>query len=79
MPSDGRGLAPLAVLRQFWRRHRVLASRRPQVSRPVATPARRGRAGEITAARHDHLGAGLREAGLGALADLTAQHRVLMP
>ena len=32
--------------------------------------ARRGAASEITAARHDHLAARLRDAGLGALADL---------
>jgi hypothetical protein len=32
--------------------------------------ARPGRASEITAARHDHITAHLREAGLGALADL---------
>jgi hypothetical protein len=34
------------------------------------SPARRGAASEITAARHDHLAARLRDAGLGALADL---------
>jgi len=34
------------------------------------SPARRGAASEITAARHDHLPARLRAAGLGALADL---------
>lgn len=34
------------------------------------SPARRGAASEITAARHDHLAARLRAAGLGALADL---------
>ena len=34
------------------------------------SPAHRGAASEITAARHDHLAARLRAAGLGALADL---------
>ena len=34
------------------------------------SPARRGAASEITAARHDHLAERLRTAGLGALADL---------
>ena len=34
------------------------------------SPARRGAASEITAARHDHIAARLRDAGLGALADL---------
>ena len=34
------------------------------------SPARRGAASEITAARHDHLADRLRTAGLGALADL---------
>lgn len=34
------------------------------------SPARRGAASEITAARHDHLAGRLRAAGLGALADL---------
>jgi len=34
------------------------------------SPARRGAASEITAARHDHLAGHLRAAGLGALADL---------
>jgi hypothetical protein len=34
------------------------------------SPARRGAASEITAARHDHLADRLRAAGLGALADL---------
>jgi hypothetical protein len=34
------------------------------------SPARRGAASEITSARHDHLCAHLRAAGLGALADL---------
>jgi hypothetical protein len=34
------------------------------------SPARRGAASEITAARHDHIAARLRGAGLGALADL---------
>jgi hypothetical protein len=34
------------------------------------SPARRGAAGEITAARHDHLAARLRDAGLGAPPDL---------
>src|SRR6185437_6722710 len=34
------------------------------------SPARRGAASEITAARHDHLARHLRAAGLGALADL---------
>lgn len=37
-------------------------------SRPVPPPP--GRSGEITAARHDKITAHLREAGLGALADL---------
>ncbi|NGO41135.1 transposase family protein [Streptomyces sp. YC419] len=32
--------------------------------------ARPGRAGEVTAARHDHITGHLREAGLGSLADL---------
>jgi DDE superfamily endonuclease len=34
------------------------------------SPAHRGSASEITTARHDHLAARLRDAGLGALADL---------
>jgi len=34
------------------------------------SPAHRGAASEITAARHDHIAARLRDAGLGALADL---------
>jgi len=34
------------------------------------SPAHRGAASEITTARHDHLAARLRDAGLGALADL---------
>ena len=34
------------------------------------SPARRGAASEIRAARHDHIAGHLRAAGLGALADL---------
>jgi hypothetical protein len=34
------------------------------------SPARRGAASEVTAARHDHIAGHLRAAGLGALADL---------
>ena len=72
----GRGTDLTPVTSQTWRRACPLARQTGPGGRACrgfqrrSSPARRGAASEITAARHDHLAARLRAAGLGALADL---------